>query len=307
MIKCLVFGANGFAGKHLTDLLVSKGYKVFACTVIKQRALRLSKKAIIVEGDITNLQRTKHLVKGIDYVFNLAAIAHIENCNRNPEEALQVNAIGAVNVAKACAESNARLLHVSTAAVYGRQPVNVKFTEETPTNVNDMYSASKLAGEQGVREIADKTRLDYVIARAFNHYGPGQDKYFFIPRVILNCLKKEKFSLKTPESIRDYTFVSDIVQGYLDLMEKGRNGEVYNLCTSNGLKCKEIVGLIIKMTGSSCEIEWDHNVEDRMPYFVGSYDKAKRELSWNPKTNITEGLHETINYLQGKTNQDFDG
>lgn len=297
-----VTGANGFTGSHLCRELLKEGAKVKALVKEKSSLLNLldiRDKISICYGDITNFDHTLEILEGIDYVFNPAAIVPVMHARKSPQKSFFVNGIGAFNVAYASIKTSVKkILHISTCHVYGNLP-----NEYLPINENaiplpgDLYAASKYAAEIYLQPLI-KEGAPIVISRAFAKYGPGQGTQYLIPRIITQLLSNQTPRLGSPKPTRDYSYIVDIVRGYMTILEKGRTGEIYHLSSEQEMSVGEVYELISGLIGKNINPIWDHESrpQDILRLF-GNSQKARQQLDWRPQISLKEGLIQTINWF----------
>ena len=300
--KVLVTGANGFAGSNLCKQLVDKEAHVYALVRDDSNLFNLKEvlsKINIVYGDIRYRQTVDDAVIGKDIVFNLAAKVNIEETRKNPSETLRTNINGALNVAECSRKRDVkRLVHVSTCHIYGdTKEEDLPINEKTLPSPVDVYSISKYSAEMLVASV-QKIGLDVITTRAFNHYGPGQTGDFFIAKVIKNILQGTQPTLGSGKPTRDYSYISDIVRGYILAAEKGRNGEVYHFASGKETSIEGMYHLICNVMGKNVPAIWQSARANDMSRSWGNYEKAKTELGWSPVTPIEEGLKSTVKWWQ---------
>jgi len=300
--RVLVTGADGFAGAHLCEELLKEGAEVRA--FIRSGAIKNleSLEGIeIARGDVLDAQSLKNAMKQIDIVFHAAALTLIPETRAMMTNTFSINAGGTLNVLLAAKERAVkRVVYVSTCHVYGKQE-NFPITEESRPNPIDIYSSSKLAAEHLCTSFVKMFGLDVLISRAFNHFGPRQRQEFLIPEVITKLLREDELTLGNPKPTRDYSYVKDVVRGYLLLAQHGQPDEVYHFCTGVERSVKEILETIIRVGGFSSEPKWNpaHRKVD-IPRSYGDFSKAKRELGWEPKVSFEEGIRKTIEWYKDK-------
>lgn len=294
--RVLVTGANGFAGFNLCETLLKHGAKVSAFV----RPGRLENVADlsgveVVRGDVLDYQSLLNATKKVDVAFHLAAITLIPETRAVISNTFGVNSTGTLNFLMATKENDVKkIVYVSTCHVYGKQD-KLPITEECIPIPIDIYSASKLVGEHLCTSFIEMFGMDISISRAFNHFGPRQRGEFLIPSVMTKLLRHENLSLGNPNPTRDFSYVTDIVEGYMLLAEHGRSGQIYHFCSGIERSVKSIVEDIIETGNFYDGAEWDplaRRVD--IPRSYGDYSKAKRELGWQPKVSFEEGIRQTI-------------
>lgn len=294
--RVLVTGANGFAGFHLCEALLKRGAKI-AAFVRPGRLENIAglKGVKIVRGDVLDYQSLLNATKHVDVAFHLAALTLIPETRAVIANTFSVNSMGTLNFLMAIKENKVKKgVYVSTCHVYGK-PEKLPITEENIPRPIDIYSASKLTGEHLCTSFIEMFGVDVSISRAFNHFGSRQRGEFLIPSVMTKLLRHEKLTLGNPNPTRDFSYVTDIVEGYLLLAEHGETGQIYQFCSGIERSVKSIVDDIIEIGGLNAEAKWNPTRRrvDIMRSF-GSYSKAKKELGWQPKVPFEEGINKTI-------------
>jgi nucleoside-diphosphate-sugar epimerase len=300
-VKAWVSGADGFAGSWLVENLLEHDYSVIAFVrhtpVIN---LKEHPKLRIIIGDVLDYPSVQKSMDSSNHVFHLASISGIEETRRDPVLAWNSNTIGTLNVIQACLENYIpKMLYCSTCHVLGNQS-SLPIIEENVPAPNDIYSAAKYSSELLCKVMMNMNpRLNIIISRAFNHFGPKQRPAWLIPKIINQALRGNSIILGTGKPTRDFSYVKDIVEGYRLTIEKGRRGEVYNLCSGIERSVESIVNDIIKIMDWKGQVNYTQPREADMARSYGNADKAKRELGWEPKTPWEDALLRTIDYYQG--------
>jgi nucleoside-diphosphate-sugar epimerase len=295
----LVTGSGGFAGGHLTELLYKLGAKV-RCFVREGESPPLQGPRLTTTvGDVEDYSSLLRAFDSVDIGFHLAAITAISEARANIFKTFNTNALGTLNFLMAGKEKKAgKLVYVSTCQVYGKQ-THLPISENALPHPIDIYSASKLAGENLAISFAETSQIDTSISRAFNHYGPRQRPDFLIPEVIIRLLTGKPIELRNPQSTRDFSYVDDIVRGYVLLAENGRPGQVYHFCSGLEKSVKETVETIFKVSRIKPQI----HSGSRTPILdvsrsVGDYSKAKNELDWIPRIGFEDGIESTVDWYR---------
>ena len=281
----LVTGADGFAGSWLVDDLITYGYTVKA--LVRSSPLKNLKPRTgieVVSGDLLDLKSLEHAMKDVDQVFHLAAVSGVEETRRMPEQAWEVNTRGTLNVLRAALANNvSKVLVTSTCHVIG----------------SDIYAASKRATEEICSVYADK--IPIVITRAYNHFGPRQRPEWLIPRIIIQALnRKDYINLGNPNPQRDFTYVSDIVDGYRLAMEKGRG--MYTFCSGVMRPVHQVVDTIIDVLNWNGIVVYDQSKYRTSDFTLhaSDFDKARADLGWKPFVSFENGIKMTIDWYRGR-------
>jgi nucleoside-diphosphate-sugar epimerase len=308
--KILVTGGAGFIGSTLVRKLLDRGYKV---TVLDDLSTGLrdylpkSEGLRLVIGNVKNFEEVSSAVHGHQKVMHLAAQAFIPFSYQKPLEVAEVNAIGSINVFRACINRRVkRLVHISSSEVYG----SAKYTpmdEAHPLCPHSTYSVAKVAADMWAQTFYWEHKLPVVILRPFNTFGPRETLPYFIPEMIRQSIKEPVIRVGNLETSRDFTYVDDTVNAMIIALEtQDIEGEIINLGTCQTYKMKEILNLVKREAGA----DEKHVAIDRkrlrpkdVEILVSDNGKAGRILGWKPKTKIKEGIRRTVKWYvnQGKT------
>lgn len=241
-------------------------------------------------------------------IIHFAAESHVDNSIKNPNIFVETNVLGTLNLLNASlklGEKGFRFCHVSTDEVYGQlTETDPPFTEQNPIAPNSPYSASKASSDLLVRSYFETFKLDCVITRCSNNYGPYQFPEKLIPLMINNAILDKKLPVYgNGKNIRDWIYVDDHNYGVWEIFQKGRSGEVYNLGGNSERRNIDVVKTILKLLNKpESLIEY---VEDRKGHdwrYAMDYSKTTRELGWSPKMSFENGIKKTIEwYLENQT------
>ena len=237
-MKLLVTGADGFTGQHLCSRAAKAGYEVFKL------------KADLLDREV--LQNEVLLVQP-DLVAHLAAISFVGNPDKI--SFYSVNVIGTTNLLDALLElpkAPSKVLLASSANVYGNSGISPIGEGVVPNPINH-YAVSKLAMEKMAVTYCEKVPI--VITRPFNYTGPGQAVNFVIPKLVDHFVtKKSSVSLGNIHVKREFNDIKMVCDSYLQLLNYGRSGEIYNVCTGSVYSLQRIVDMLTKMTGHSIKV-----------------------------------------------------
>jgi nucleoside-diphosphate-sugar epimerase len=302
--KVLVTGGAGFIGSTLVRQLLSNGYYV---TVLDNLSIGTidnipngTKGLRIIAGDIRDYEMVSTVIDGHDYVLHLAAQAFIPMSYDLPLKCASVNALGSLNVFKACLSQKVkRIVHVSSSEVFG-PPKYTPMDENHPLNPVSTYAVAKLAADLWAQTMAFEHKLPVVILRPFNTYGPRDSLPRFIPEVIRQNVKQPEIRVGNLDSARDFTFVDDTARAMILALEcEGIEGEIINFGTGKSVKMQEILFMIKRMIGSN-DKDVVQEKERLRPYDVYSLQadasKAYKLLGWKPEIDLSDGLQKTIDW-----------
>jgi len=275
-------------------------------------------------GDVGNLYPLDYPVKGVDlayknrleelfnqykpkFVFNFAAETHVDNSINDVYPFIDSNIIGTVNLLDLSVKYNVeRFHHISTDEVYGALDYgDPPFTEDTPYNPQNPYSASKAASDHFVMSYHNTYGLPVVITNCSNNYGPRQHVEKLIPKTISNIMSNKKIPVYGKgENIRDWIYVEDHCKGILDVFYGGKIGEKYNIGGECEVKNIDLIKMIIELMGANEDlIEF---VDDRpghdLRYAIDNA-KIKNTVAFKPQHTLEEGLKKTIEWYESRRNK----
>ena len=275
-------------------------------------------------GDVDNLYPLDFPVKGVDlayksrleelfnqyrpkFIFNFAAETHVDNSINDAYPFIDSNIIGTVNLLDLSVKYDVeRFHHISTDEVYGALGYDdPPFTETTPYNPLNPYSASKAASDHFVMTYHNTYGLPVTITNCSNNYGPRQHIEKLIPKTICNIMSNKKIPVYGKgENIRDWIYVEDHCKGILDVFYGGKIGEKYNIGGECEVKNIDLIKMIIKLMGASEDlIEF---VDDRpghdLRYAIDNA-KIRNTVAFKPQHTLEEGLKKTIEWYESRRNK----
>tara|TARA_B100000902_G_scaffold260264_1_gene246488 strand:+ start:4858 stop:5757 length:900 start_codon:yes stop_codon:yes gene_type:complete len=295
-MKSLVTGGAGFIGSNLVDQLLKIGHEVVVVdnehSDAHDQFYWNPKAHWNVNGDIRDYDFLKNCMKGVDYVFHLAAEARIQPAIKNPIEAVSINAVGTCTVLQCARESGVkRVMYSSTSSAYGFN--NTPNVESQPDDCLNPYSISKVTGEKLCKMYTDLYGLDTVIFRYFNVYGERQPLRGQYAPVIGIFLRQKNAGepltiVGDGEQRRDFTHVSDVVNANImaaiSNSEPESFGQVYNVGTSVNYSVNEIAEMISDNT---------INIPPRIgetKISLANNDKIRDTFGWEPKVSLPDWI-----------------
>jgi GDP-4-dehydro-6-deoxy-D-mannose reductase len=246
-----------------------------------------------------------------DLVLHLAAQSFVPSSISDPRATYNVNFFGTLNLLealKACGFPG-RMLYISSGDVYGLVAPDVLPIAEThAVRPRNPYAVSKAAAELLCYQWTQNHAFEIVLARPFNHVGPGQAEWFVVPDFAKQVVEV-KLGLREPvirvgaiDVTRDFTDVRDVVRAYFLLLERGKKGEAYNICTGREQSIREILERLIVIAGIDCQIVQDEarfrpNEQKRI---YGSFAKLNEQVGWQPTIDIDKSLQDVLSYWESK-------
>ena len=315
--RVLVTGAGGFIGSHLTERLVDSGAQVTAFLRYNSRADEAmigllppekKKKIRIIYGELRQSETVKRAMKNIDIVFNLAALISIPYSYLHPQEVIETNTLGTLNVLTAAREKEVeKVVQTSTSEVYGTAQY-IPIDEKHPKQPQSPYSASKIAADAIALSFYYSFNLPVAIIRPFNTYGPRQSDRAVIPAIISQALVKKKVLIGSTTPTRDLNFVSDTVEGFIKIAESENSiGEEINVGSGFEISIGDLAAKIVCLVGKEVKLIKDEKrvrpEKSEVERLLADNSKAKKLLGWSPRVGLDAGLKMTIKWI--KDHPDF--
>jgi len=307
-------------------------------------SLLKNNKIKLIRGDLHDIGSIVNALKEskADIVFHLASQSFVPHSFASPNDTYLTNVIGTLNILEAIkiVDKNILMHFAGSSEEYGLviadddhyrrmlsqykiihpapqfdetgkviPEIPVKETNPLRTVGTSPYGSSKRIAEDACRTYVSCYGMKVYTTRGFNHTGPRRGREFVtneITRQIAEAIKhgKKDLVLGNLTSIRDFSDVRDVIRGYLLVIEHGRPGEVYNLCSGKGRSIRELADLAIKIAKEDFGL--DHDLEFKedlsrlrptdLPLLIGDYSKAKRELGWEPKITFEQTLRDMISW-----------
>jgi NAD dependent epimerase/dehydratase len=310
--RVLITGAGGFIGSHLVESLLSHGAEVTAFVhynsrndwgILEKIEGKNNPHLSIVMGDIIDATAVKKFIKEQEVVFHLAALIGIPYSYYAPESYIRTNILGTFNVVQACLDTQIeKVIHTSTSEVYG----TAKYTpidENHPLQGQSPYSASKIGADKIVESYFDSFGLPVTTIRPFNTFGPCQSTRAIIPTIITQALTSSIVKVGSLTPIRDFTYVKDTVQGFLDIAShKSAIGKTINIGSGSAVSISELCEMIIRRINPDIQIVTDDKrirpEHSEVQQLICNNSLAKEILNWNPKYSLQKGLDETIVWMK---------
>jgi dTDP-glucose 4,6-dehydratase len=313
-MKVLVTGAAGFIGSNLVHHLVATrpAWRIVALDLLTYAgnleniaAFVDAERVRFVRADIADAPAINSLFEAekFDLVFHLAAESHVDRSIHAAAEFVRTNVLGTQNLLDATLRTKVgRFVHISTDEVYGSLGPTGKFVETTPLDPTSPYAASKAASDLMVLACHKTHKLDAIVTRCTNNYGPYQFPEKLIPLFVTNALEDKRLPLYGDGmNVRSWLFVDDHCAALRLVAEKGGAGEVYNIGggDESELPNVEVTRRILELLGKPAtliERVADRPAHDRR--YAIDHAKITRELGWTPATPFGEGIARTAEWYR---------
>ena len=238
-------------------------------------------------------------------VFNFAAESHVDNSIKNVDPFIRTNIIGTCNLLRASVDNDVhKFHHVSTDEVYGSLEYDDTklFTEETPYDPRNPYSASKAGAEHMVKTWSNTYGLPYLITSAANNYGPRQHPEKLIPKVIHNALNNKVTNMHGGgHQIRDWIYAEDHCRAIWTLDEQNILNDKYNISAGHELPNIEVTKKILDILGKPYSLIGTSNERPGLDQrYATDYSKLRKKTGWVPKAKFDEALQDTIEWYLHK-------
>ena len=307
-MRILVTGGAGFIGSNFVRFWLERHPEdhVVVIDLLTYAGNRASlddvdDRIVFVEGDIGDRELAERVLRdeGLDTIVNFAAESHNSLAVVDPGRFFRTNVLGTQTLLEAARTIGVRRFHhISTCEVYGDLPLDTdeEFTEDSPYRPRTPYNASKASADHAVRAYSETYGLPVTITNCSNNYGPYQFPEKVIPLFITNALDDLPLPLyASTENRREWLHVEDHCRAIEVVLERGKEGETYNVGSGLEKSIEQIADAVLELTGKSDELKTivpDRPGHDRR-YLLDS-TKLRRDLNWTPKTEFERGLGETV-------------
>lgn len=310
--KALITGIAGFAGSHLAELLLAKGYEVYGLSrsrTKKDHIEAIISKLHLEDADLLDSHSLYSTVARIkpDYIFHLAAQSFVPTSWGSPSVTLEVNIVGSANLFEAVRQVGIDpVIQIACSSEeYGLvMPNEVPIKETNPLRPLSPYAVSKVAMDYLGYQYFQSYKMKIIRTRGFNHTGPRRGETFaesnFARQIaLIEKGKQEPFIfVGNLEASRDYTDVRDMVSAYLLAVEKCDPGDVYNICTGKTIKIGDMLKLLLSFSKIKPETKAD---QARMrpsdvPVLTGDSSKFIAKTGWKPQIPFEKTMEELLNY-----------
>ncbi len=306
-MKVVVTGSSGFVGSHLLQLLHEQNCEVIGIGHLAP----LASDPNYHQVDLLDAAAVQALdFSGVDVVIHLAGLAAVGPSFKEPRHYIDANAGMQINLFEAMIAQGvkAKALIISTGNVYRAD--HLPITEEAAISTPSPYAVSKMAQEYLTYYYGNRG-FEVVIARPFNHIGPGQTEGFIVADLAKQIAAAERencaeISVGNLTSCRDYTDVRDIVRAYWALITKGRPGEIYNVCSGTSTSGQRILEGLLK--NSSVDLKVVPDAAKMRPADIkdirGSSTKLRHDTGWQPIIPLDQTLSDVLDDWRRRLDQE---
>ena len=274
----VVFGGSGFVGSHVCDALSEAGYNVTIYDLTPSPYLRPDQK--MVKADILDTQAVTSAIAGADYVFHFAGIADLDHAGTAPQDTVNLNILGTVNILNACVHARVkRFIFASSIYVYSQR--------------GGFYRCSKQAAEAYIEEYKNKFDLDFSILRYGTLFGPRADNRNSIYRYLSSALKTGHIATKgSGDERREYIYVVDAAKLTSKILEEGYANQRITITGHQSIYFRDLLNMISEMLGGKVEVEYSGETPESH-YYQTPYSylpKPGLKITSNPFTDLGQGL-----------------
>jgi len=314
MSNTLITGITGFTGSHLAELLIKDDNNRIYGTIrgrCKQTMFidRIKDSLTLLECDLTDFNSIEETIKDAepDVIYHLAAQTFVPTSWRAPQETMNSNVIGTLNLLEAVRKSafDPKILIAGSSEEYGKVGIKeVPIKETNPLKPLSPYGVSKVAQDLLGYQYHHSYGLKVIRTRAFNLMGPRSGEKIVTANLAKQVALMEKglipptLKMGTPYAIRDFNDIRDIVRAYKLAIEKCDIGEVYNICTGKGYAIANIVEVLMELSQIKFNV-----IEDKtrsrpsdVPILIGDSTKFREATGWNPEIDFDTSMKDILQY-----------
>lgn len=308
MSKYLITGVMGFVGRYFVEYLNQNepDAQIHGVDIAPLCDMDIEYTAL----NLMDAESVDKLIRKSrpDYIVHLAAMSSVAQSWNEPANCFVNNMSAFLNLADAVRNNdiNARILSVGSSEEYGIYDIPMQ--ESFTLHPKSPYSVARLSQEYMSKLYVDRFGLDIVMTRSFNHIGPRQSTRFVIPSFVEQLVNiasgksENKMMVGNIDVVRDFTDVRDVVDAYWRIIKKAENRSVYNVCSGQGVKLRDIIDMTANHLNIKPKIVIDAERvrTNDIASVVGDNTKLKRELGWSPRYNLNKTLLDMINYTKSR-------
>jgi len=304
--KILITGATGFVGSCLLHSLLNDGFSNISIIIRKSsniwRIKNILNKIKVCYSDLLDLERLKKVVLEIrpEIIFHLATYGAYPAFQKDIKKMYEINLFGLINLLTVSAKVEFEcFINTGSSSEYGKK--KEPMVETNLLEPNSDYEVSKACATLYCQNFAKQNDLPIVTLRLFSPYGYYEDRNRLIPYVILSCLSGRNPKLSSPNSVRDFIFIEDVIESYIKVINSQNiGGQIFNIGSSKQYSIAEVVSTIIKITDEKLKPNWNSvfNPRSEPDMWIADTSKAKSVLNWFPRCDLEEGLRKNIKWFK---------
>jgi GDP-4-dehydro-6-deoxy-D-mannose reductase len=312
MERALITGITGFAGSHLAELLLGKGYEVYGTVRPRSRhdnILQFERRLKLVEADIADAYSMLKVVKEVEphFIFHLAGQSFVPTSWHAPQETIVMNTIGTLNVLEAVriSKTDPVIQVAGSSEEYGLvKPDEVPIKETNPLRPLSPYAVSKVGADFLSLQYHQSYKIKTVITRAFNHTGPRRGEQFVTSNFAKQIAEIEAghadpvIKVGNLEAQRDFTDVRDTVKAYLLAVQKCDYGEQYNIASGTGTRIQTVLDTLLGRAKIKPKVEQDPSRmrPSDVQILVGDSTKFRKKTGWKPTIPFEQTMADLLDY-----------
>ncbi len=317
-MKVLITGITGFSGSHLAEYILSHVEDAEVYGSVRWRSNRSNLQKIenrvkLYECELRDAKSVRDLIENVKpkYLFHLAGHSYVPASWNSPNDTITNNIIGQINILEAVRNisPDCRILIAGSSEEYG-----LVLDEELPIDEENQlrpltpHGVSKVAQDMLGYQYYKSYGLNIVRTRAFNHTGPHQGE-LFVASDFAKQVAEIELGIRVPvvyvgdlEARRDFTDVRDIACAYWFALQKGKAGEVYQICTGNAYTIKKVLNIILSFSDKKIDIKTDPTRirPSDVPVLLGTYKKFNKVTGWEPKIPFEKTLADLLDYWRNR-------
>lgn len=302
--RSLVTGGAGFIGSHIVEALVERGDQVRVfdnlSTGYQKNLVHVADRIEFIAADLRDETALREAVAGVDVIFHLAAMVSVPESMANPAEAELINSLGTLNLLQEAKQADVRRLVLSsTCAVYGDEPTLPKIETMQP-HPKSPYAISKLAAEYYCQLFNNSFKLETVVLRYFNVFGPRQDPssaYSGVISIFVDKMSQQNlpFIYGDGQQSRDFVFVEDVVRANLLAAQIPEAvGKTFNIGTGRQITINYLFETLAQIFNVKTSPIYKPTRSGDIRHSYAEADFAKALLGWSPQVQFEDGLRQLI-------------
>ncbi len=317
-MKFLITGVTGFTGSHLAEYILNEVDDAEVYGTIRWRSHRINLKGFenrlkLCECELRDSKSVRDLIEYVKpkYIFHLAGHSYVPASWNSPNDTVVNNIIGEINILEAIRKvcPDCRIHLACSSEEYGMvMEEELPITEDNLLRPLSPHGVSKVAQDMLGFQYYKSYGLDIIRTRAFNHTGPRRGEVFVASNFAKQIAEIE-LGLRIPvvyvgnlEARRDFTDVRDVVRGYWLAVQKGKSGEIYQICSGNAYSIRKVLQILMGYSNKDIDIKVDPTRmrPSDVPVLLGSYKKVNKATGWEPVIPFEKTLADLLDYWRNR-------